>query len=139
MNSFSYEKLLKKRLDELREILKEKGVKDSSNMKKDKMVDIICQSEEGGLCNSDFSCNNPDFTCNVSTKPGICVNKEFDSKYGEHSYEYKGNKIIGSKEAIESFKRYVEDEKERQVILQKIIELEDDIKEDSYKDKNKKE
>jgi hypothetical protein len=137
--SFSYEKLLKKRLDELREILKEKGVKDSSNMKKEKMVDIICQSEEGGLCNTDFSCNNPNFTCNLSTKPGICVNEEFNSKYGENSYEYKGNKIVGSKQAIESFKKYIEDENERQVILQKIIELSDDVKEDNYKDKNKQE
>jgi hypothetical protein len=120
--SYSYEDLVSKRLEELRKILKKKGIDSSSIEDKDKLVSLACEGlkSTSSVCNQENEFNCPNGTiCNISTNPGICVNPKLASS--EQSWlayypkdiqgleiskmEHKGKQIVGSKEAINALRK----------------------------------
>jgi hypothetical protein len=124
----SYEQLLDKRLEELKEILEEKGVIDNSKVvSKEKAADLIKQLDKRGFCSDDNTCKKGN-VCDITTKPGICVKKS-SVKEDEDSqfFEYNGRTIIGTKKAIDNFKKLmvppsdedIDDPTERKKLLKK--------------------
>lgn len=103
---YDYEDLMSKKLKDLKEILEKKGVKDSSKItSKEEAVDLVCQvSQNKEFCDSDYGCSD-DKVCNVSTKPGICVDSDMKAPA---TLKYKGKTIIGNIEAINKLKQKLE-------------------------------
>jgi hypothetical protein len=103
---FSHDELLNKRLDELRKLLKSKGIDASGVDNKEQAADIFCQfSKYEESCGEDngFKCGD-DRVCDVSVNPGVCVSKNV--AVGEPSWlEYKGRQIVGSKDAINALRK----------------------------------
>ena len=104
----SYDELINKRMSELKKILEMKGIKDSSNLNtKEKAADLICQAKKGKLCSleNNFSCSKGR-VCDMTTNPGICVDKGIASKEQDW-IEYQGKQIIGNKNAISNLRKYL--------------------------------
>jgi len=106
---YAYEDLLNKRLEELRKILAEKGIEDSADVQSvEHGADLVCSmAKHNSTCDekNDYECPE-DMACDVSSKPGICVQKR-NLNLGENSrmLEYKGRQIIGSKKAISALRK----------------------------------
>jgi hypothetical protein len=105
----TYEQLLDKRLDELKEILQSKGVEDSSSLnKKEQAAFLASNISKGGLCTIDNKCGDG-YICDITTKPGVCVSKKSaESHYGK-SYNYKGVEVIGSSKVIKRLQKIAEE------------------------------
>ena len=100
-----YVDLLEMDLKQLQELLKEKGIDASKVNSKEKAVDLICQYEKHKrTCDEQNQYDCGDDLCNVTTSPGICVDR------GQAVEEpkwitYKGHQIVGSKDAIEALQQ----------------------------------
>lgn len=104
--SLNREELLEKRIEELEEMLKGKGISKVKSKSKEESVDLLCALERGNQqCGSknDYAC--PDgLVCDINTKPGVCV----DNAVASHNVdwiEYKGKQIVGNKKAISKLRK----------------------------------
>jgi hypothetical protein len=107
-NNISREELLLKRIEELKTLIE--SPKDLPS-DKSKMVDYLCDLGKKEKCDpeNNIFCKDPDMFCDIGKK--LCISESsanFINKARDiEEFNYKGKKIIGSKDAINMFKRKI--------------------------------
>ena len=109
----SKEELLKKKLQELKELLKQSGIKEGKPKNKDDIVDYLC-----GITKNVKKCNmkesqycDDDYMCHVDqNQEGTCIKK--NTKHNLKTIEVHGKKIIGTQTAIDKLKKYLQNQKQ---------------------------
>ncbi len=103
---YNYEELLEKSLKKLQSLLKKQGVDASSVESKEHAADLYCnlKQNDNKTCDADnkYKCGDG-LICDVSTNPGVCVDKESAFKQAAR-LQYHGREIIGNKEAIDKLR-----------------------------------
>jgi hypothetical protein len=103
--AYDYEQLISKRLDELRAILREKGIK-AGVTSQEEAADYICADEMFGKCNvkDDFGCPSGS-RCEIDPSmdgTGQCLPDNMDRPA---ELVYQGKTIVGSQDAITALRR----------------------------------
>jgi hypothetical protein len=103
---YSFDELKSKSSAELIGILKKIGINEGVPKSKDSKAQYICDSAKYGKCSPDSPCPEGS-QCDMSNDPGTCISDELADKRtarGYTSFVYKGRKIIGTSDAIDSLR-----------------------------------
>ena len=103
---YDYEELLKKKVGELKEILKRNKIQEADVKTSEEAADMISQiSKYKQGCSEEDPCEDG-LICDVDSKPGICVDSGVASKKPAW-FEYNGQQFVGSTAAIENLRQMV--------------------------------
>ena len=104
-SNLTYEELLNKRLEELKEILESKGVQNTSKVNSTGHAAFLAdQVSRGGVCSEENKCSKG-FVCDVTTKPGVCVDKKkIADNYVDPIY-VNGVKVVGTSTALSKLQK----------------------------------
>ena len=118
-SNLTYEELLNKRLEELKEILESKGVQNSSKVKSTEHAAFLAdQVSRGGVCSEENKCGKG-FICDVTTKPGVCVDKKNIGDNYVPPISLNGVKVVGTPSVLSKLqKKYQPVQAEEQVEVQ---------------------
>ena len=107
-SNLTYEELLNKRLEELKEILESKGVQNTSKVKSTEHAAFLAdQVSKGGVCAEDNKCGKG-LICDVTTKPGVCVDKKTIGDNYVDPISVNGVKVVGTSRALSKLQKKYE-------------------------------
>ena len=100
--NLTYEELLNKRLEELKEILESKGVQNTSKVRSTEHAAFLAdQVSRGGVCSEENKCGKG-FICDVTTKPGVCVDKK---NISDNYISLNGVKVVGTPRVLSKLQK----------------------------------
>ena len=118
-SNLTYEELLNKRLEELKAILESKGVQNTSKVNsKEHAAFLADQVSKGGVCSEENKCGKG-LICDVTTKPGVCVDKKIIADNYVEPISLNGVKVVGTPRVLSKLqKKYQAVQPEEQVEVQ---------------------
>ena len=128
-NGIFKDELKKKKVSELKSMLKTAGIQKGIPTKKSHLIEYLCSLGDDSLrCDPDqeILCSDG-FICDVSNKPGVCLPDALADELKLEKIEYSGRTIIGTKRALKLFKKKIKKAKEQYLDGDEIEEVGVDV------------
>jgi hypothetical protein len=96
----------------LDDVLKDINISKAIPESKSGKINYFCSALENGRCDvyNDKLCDG-EYVCDMNNKPGVCLVPSQISGKSVESFEYKGKKVVGTKQAISKLKSFLKEEK----------------------------